>query len=283
MNWKLSIRSRKDHGKPAATLALLIVLPMMMLAAGCGEEPEVDPYTFATLDQVTRGFIKSDDFLYEIEAPEFVFTMGNTGVVRSGGHLEIFVADDLENRAPALSGKLVGVQKFFSPVVWLMAKRVKDGLNIAELDSVAAPVLPHFTDVKLEEVNGFDIGKLAWNKKKEIDEMFDAQVQTVGTFHYLPEHDAEPVEAAADADPDAVVEQPMAWYLRSEDGNATLKVTNVTPSLEFAIRLLESEGLPFVGGVKIGTTYTYKDRQTSRVSAPCEVEYVRYANRFMAP
>ncbi|HEX9642313.1 MAG TPA: hypothetical protein VGB13_13495 [Candidatus Krumholzibacteria bacterium] len=276
MNWKLCLGAR--------TLAVSVLLFSLVAALGCGEEEVVDPYVYATLDQVTRGYVESKQFLYEIDTPEFVFAQGNTAVVRSGSHLEILVGDDLENRAPTLQGKMIGVQKFFSPVVWIMAKRVKDGLNVTALDSVEAPVLPHFTDVKLEEVNGFDIGTLEWNKKATMDEMAGSSVQTVGTLHYLPDHqwEAPKVAAAADAAPDPV-EPPMAWYLKAKDTDATFKISNMTPALEFGFRLLEAEGLPFIGGVTLAEPYTIKERRTSKISADIAIDWMRYANRYLAP
>jgi len=281
MSWKKRLSAR--------TVLLTVMLVSLLAALGCGEEEVVDPYTYATLDQVTRGFVQSEDFLYEIDAPDFVFAHGNTSIVRSGNHLEILVGDDIENRAPTLQGKLIGVQKFFSPVVWLMAKRVKDGLNTTDLDSVEAPVFPKFTDVKLEEVNGYDISQLRWNQKSTIDEMAGSEVQTVGTLHYLPDHQADDEDAdAAAADEDAnanaaPAEPAMSWYLQAKDSDAMFKITNVTPSLEFAFRLLEAEGLPFIGGVNLMESYPFAERRESRVSSPIEVTWCRYANRYLAP
>jgi len=273
------MRSQLRRGLSLAILASLCALTALFFA-GCGEEEVVDPFTYATLDQVTRGYVQSKDFLYEIDAPQFEFVDGNTAIVRSGNHLEILVGDDLENRAPQLSGKLIGVQKFFSPVVWLMAKRVKDGLTVTDLDSVTAPVLPHFTDVKLDDVQGYDIGKLGWNQLKTLEDMTDAEVQTLGKLVYTADHQVEQVEPA---EGEAAPAPKMSWYLVSEDDGAKFKITNVTPSLELAFRLLEAEGLPFVGGIKVGEAYTFQERRASRVSAPVEVQWLRYANRYLAP
>jgi len=264
---------------------LVAAIASAIFVVGCSEKEEVDPYVYGTLDQVTRGHVQSEGFLFEIDTPEFVFVQGNTGLARVGNHLEVIVADDLENRAPSWSGKLLGVQKFYSPYVWLMAKRVKTvdaegAFTVTELDSVEAPVIPRFTDVKLDEVSGFDIGTLAWNQKAKIDDMFEAEVQTVGILQYLPDHEAEVAEVAEGEEP---AETPMAWYLKAESSDALFKISNVTPALELSFRLLETDGLPFVGGVKIGPTYTFADRRASRVSAPIEIQWMRYANRFLAP
>ncbi len=270
-----------------ALLAFALVVPALFVF-GCGGEEEVDPYVYGTLDQVTRGFVESENFLFEIDAPDFVFVQGNTGIARSGNHLEVIVGDDLENRAPSFQGKLLGVQKFFSPYVWLMVKRVRsaDGLSVTELDSVTNPVLPHFTQVNLEEVSGFDLGTLRWNKKKAIEDMADAEVQGVGVVQYLPDHEApEPAadETVAEGEDAVSAEPAMAWYLKAESSDALFKITNVTPSLEFAFRLLEAEGLPFVGVVKIGAPYEYVVRKKTKVSAPIEVRWLKYANRYLAP
>lgn len=264
---------------------LLLALPLALVATGCGEEEEVDPYVYGSLDAVSRGWVESDQFLFEIDAPEIVFVHGNTGIVRSRdheNHLEVLVMDDFENRASALSGKLVGVQKFYSPYVWLMAKRLKDGMNVTELDSVPNPVLPAFTDVKLEEVTGYDLSKLdARARQSDLDDMLEAEVQTVGSLVYRADHEAVADEGAA-ADTTAT-EPAMAWYLVAPENEATFKVANVTPQLEFAFRLLENEGLPFVGGIQFTEAYPRSERRASGVSGEAKVQWVRYANRYLAP
>jgi hypothetical protein len=268
--------------RPGLRSALFIVV-LALVAVGCGEKEPEDPYVYGTLDQVTRGGVISKDFLYEFDTPEFVFAKGNTALVRSGNHIEVLVGDDIENRAPTLDGKIIGARKFFTPYVYLMATRIKSGIGenvtITELDSIPDPLLPHFTQVQLEEVQGFDISALQYNKKKEIDDMLDAEVQTVGTLHQMPDHTWEAPEGA---DPDSV-QAPMAWYLKAEKNDSTFKITNVTPSLELAFEILQAQDLPFIGGIKIGEAYPWASRRENRVSAPIEVQYVKYANRYMAP
>ncbi len=268
--------------------ALVLATVPALFLAGCGGDEEVDPYVYGTLDQVTRGAVRSENFLFEIPKPEFLYVEGNTGCVKSGNRIEILVADDLENRVSSWTDSTkIGVQKFFSPYVWLMAKRVRNGTQIAELDSVANPMLPKLKQVNIAEVDGFDIGKLLYNKKKEIDDMKDAEIQTVGTLHYLPDHEAEVDESAKAADAtDAAAteaEPAMAWYLKAESSDAMFKIVNVNESLELAFHLLENENLPFVGGVKIGEAYSWKERKASKVSCPVEITWLRYANRYLAP
>jgi len=300
--------------------ALGAILVPLVFALGCGEEEQVDPYTYATLRAVTHGHAISKDFLFEIDAPEFVLTHGNTGIIRNGNQLEIMVADDLENRAANFQGKLIGVQKFFSPVVWLMAKRVKDGLNVTSLDSVPDPVLPKFTSPNLEEVpgskltydgeyatvtttpeqlaiisymvkqeraaldqflRGFDLGKLRWNQKESMEDIVDSELQGVGVVFQREDHELiEDYDAEADTTGQG---PPMAWYLRAKDSDATFKLDNVTQSLELAFHLLEAEGLPFVGSVTVHDPYPFRQRRESRISAPMSVNWLRYANRFLAP
>jgi hypothetical protein len=268
----------------ARRVLLVAAIAPVILVAACGEEEAVDPYVYGTLDQVTRGQLQSEQFLFEIDAPEFIFIDGNTGIARSENRLEVIVADDLENQVANWDGKIVGVQKFYSPYVWLMARRVKtpegEGFVTTELDSVADPVLPRFIQVDLNEVNGFDIGTLRWNQKAKIDDMLDAKVSSAGTIVYLPDHEA---DAAEGADAEEVAEPAMAWYLQAESSDALFKISNVNPRLEMYFKLLQSQDLPFIGEVTIGETYSYATRRESRVSAPVEVNWLRYANRFLAP
>lgn len=265
-------------------LLVAAVAPALLFAA-CGEEEPEDPYVYGTLDQVTRGHLQSEEFLFEVDAPQFVFVDGNTGIARVENRLEVIVADDLENQVANWDGKIIGVQKFFTPYVWLMAKRVKtpegEGFVTTDLDSVPDPLLPKFINVDLNEVSGFDIGTLRWNQKAKIDDMLGAEVSTAGTILYLPDHEAE--EQPEPAEGEEPAEPAMAWYLQAESSDAMFKITNVNERLEYYFELLESEGLPFIGEVTIGDTYSYADRRASRVSAPVEVNWLRYANRFLAP
>jgi len=274
----------------ARRVLLVAALAPAILVVGCGDKEVVDPYVYGTLDQVTRGHLQSEQFLYEIEAPEFIFIDGNTGIARVENRLEVIVADDLENQVANWDGKIVGVQKFYSPYVWLMAKRLKtqegEGFVTTDLDSVPDPVLPHFlTSVDLNEVTGFDLGTLRWNQKAKIDDMFEAKVSIAGTILYLPDHEADPeAEPATEAiDGEELIEPAMAWYLQADESDAMFKISNVSPRVEMYFKLLELEDLPLIGEVTIGETYSYKDRKASRVSAPVEINWIRYANRFLAP
>ena len=270
----------------ARRVLLVAALAPAILVVGCGEKEAVDPYVYGTLDQVTRGHLQSEQFLYEIDAPEFIFIDGNTGIARVDNRLEVVVADDLENQIANWDGKIVGVQKFYTPYVWLMAKRLKtpegEGFVTTDLDSVPEPVLPRFlTNVNLNEVTGFDLGTLRWNQKSKIDDMFEAKVSIAGSILYLPDHEAEPATEGVDGED--LVEPAMAWYLQADESDAMFKISNVTPRVEMYFKLLESEDLPLIGEVTIGETYSYKDRKATRVSAPVEINWIRYANRFLAP
>jgi hypothetical protein len=137
------------------------------------------------------------------------------------------------------------------------------------------------TNVDLNEVTGFDLGTLRWNQKSKIDDMFDAKVSIAGTVVYLPDHEAEAAPESVDGE--EVVEPAMAWYLQADESDAMFKISNVTPRVEMYFELLEAEDLPLIGEVTIGESYSYKDRKAARVSAPVAINWIRYANRFLAP
>ncbi len=269
---------------------LLTVAPLLILASGCGKKEEVDPYVYGSLRDVTRGNVESIGFLFEIDCPEFVYIDGNTGIVRDPNDpnlLEFLVATDLENNAPSWQGKLLGVQKFFSPTVYLMARRVKDGMNTTEIDSCTDYVIPNFTDPKLEELSGFDLGKMPYNarrsKQSDMDDRIGMEFQTAGKVVQLPDHEWKAPEGEVPEGEEAPT-APMAWYLESADNpKALFKITNVTPSLEFGLKLLTAQGLPFVGGVKIVDVYPYKQRRREKVTGTVEIEFITYANRYLAP
>lgn len=270
---------------------LLALTPMIFLANGCGKEEEVDPYTYGTLREISRGTVESIGFLFEVDTPEFVFIDGNTAIVRDPNDpnlLEIFVADDLSNRAPSWQGKILGVQKFFTPSVYFMVKRVKDGLSTTEVDSCEEYVLPVFTDPKLEDLSGFDLGKLPWDARRgdqsDMEDRIGAEFQTAGKFVLAPDYEWVAPEDIELAEGEEAPQAPMVWYLVAADNEkAIFKIMNVTPSLEFAIKLLDQEGLPFVGGVKITEINPYRERRRLEVTGKCEIEFITFANRYLAP
>lgn len=271
--------------------ALLVALaPMIFLANGCSKDEEVDPYVYGSLRELSRGSVESIDFLFEVDTPEFVYIDGNTAIVRDPSDpnlLEFLVANDLGNRAPSWQGKILGVQKFFSPSVHFMVKRVKDGLSTADVDSCEDYVLPVFTDPKLEEISGFDLGTMPYNARRgqqnDLEDRIDAEFQTAGKFLLRPDHEWVAPETEL-AEGEEAPEAPMAWYLvAAENEKAIFKIQNMTPSLEFGIKLLDHEGLPFVGGVKITDVHPYRERRRIEITGNCEIEFITYANRYLAP
>ena len=269
---------------------LLALAPMIFLANGCGKDEEVDPYVYGTLREVSRGSVESIGFFFEIDTPEFVYIDGNTASVRDPNDpnlLEFLVADDLGNRAPSWQGKILGVQKFFTPQVYFMVKRVKDGLSTADVDSCEEYVIPNFTDPKLEDLSGFNLGTMPWDARRgnqsDMEDRIDAEFQTAGKFVLRPDHEWVAPEGEVAEGEEAPV-APMIWYLvAAENDKAIFKIQNMTPSLEFAIKLLDHEGLPFVGGVKITDVNPYRERRRIEVTGSCEIEFITYANRYLAP
>lgn len=254
-----------------------------LAAPGCGKKEAEDPYVYGSLRAVTRGGIQSKTMLFEIDAPEFVFAKGDAAIVRDGNLLEIMVLRDAENRAASLSGKILGVEKRYSPFVHLVAKRVKDGTAITALDSVPNPVLPRLIptgDIDLAEIPGFDLKELKWNGDAEkLGDRLDSQFQTVGRIVYRPDPEAALAAKEAGA---ATSQAQMAWFLLpAQEGDSMLKISNVTPQLEFAARLLEAENLPFVGAATLKEVYDLKKRRDTKITGKVEIGWMRYANRFM--
>jgi hypothetical protein len=273
---------------------LLAAAALLTMANGCSKKKEVDPYVYGSLRDVTRGNVESVGFLFEIDCPEFVYIDGNTAIVRDPNDpnlLELLVADDLENRAPSWQGKLLGVQKFFSPAVYLMVRRVKDGMTTTAVDSCENFVLPHFTDPKLEEISGFDLSKMPYNarsrEQKDMEDRVGMEFQTAGRVELRPDYEwkaPEPKPGEKVADGEEAPQAPMVWYLVSADNDkAVFKISNVSKSLGFALKLLTSQDLPFVGAVKINTINPYRQRRREEVTGDLDIQFVTYANRYLAP
>jgi hypothetical protein len=271
--------------------ALLAVVALLTLANGCSKKEEVDPYVYGSLRDVTRGNVESIGFLFEIDCPEFVYIDGNTAIVRDPKDpnlLELLVANDLENRAPNWQGKILGVQKFFTPSVYLMVKRVKDGMTTTDVDSCTNFVLPNFTDPKLEEISGFDLSKMPYNarsrQQKDMEDRIGTEFQTAGHVELRPDYEWEAPKDQELKEGEEAPQAPMVWYLVSADNDkAVFKIMNVTKSLEFALKLLTAQDLPFVGGVKVDEINPYRERRREEVTGNLDIEFVTYANRYLAP
>ena len=72
---------RRHRLQVLAGWSMLFVLSFALLN-GCSKKEVVDPYAYGSLREVTRGHIESIDYLFEIDAPEFLFIHGNAGIVR---------------------------------------------------------------------------------------------------------------------------------------------------------------------------------------------------------
>ncbi len=271
-------------------ILLIAVAALLTLANGCSKKKEVDPYVYGSLREVTRGKVESIGFLFEIDCPEFVYIDGNTAIVRDPSDpnlLELLVANDLENRAPSWQGKILGVQKFFTPSVYLMVRRVKDGMTTTDVDSCTEFVLPSFTDPKLEEISGFDLSKMPYNlsrsHEKDLDDRIGSAFQTAGHVELRPDYEWKAPEGEVKEGEEAP-QAPMVWYLISaDDDKAVFKIKNVTKSLDFALKLLTAQNLPFVGGVKVDDINPYRERRRLEVTGNLDIEFVTYANRYLAP
>lgn len=279
MLWKCG-----DRVRFAAVMGCAVAVALT--AVGCGKKEAKDPYVSGTLRGVTRGEVRSKGFLFEIPTPEFVFTNGNTAIVRDKNLLEILVLPDVENRAASLSGKVLGVEKRFDPFVYLVGRRVKDGTTITPLDTVPEPVLPNIippSSIDLAAIPGFDLKELKWNGDPEkLNDRVESQFQTVGRVMYLANPEVAAVAKLGMSPTDSVPPAPMAWFVApAEGGDSLLKITNVTPRLEFALRMLEAENLPFVGACTLKEVYSIKMRAATKVTGKMEIGWLRFANRYL--
>jgi hypothetical protein len=278
---------KRRHGlRIVGSLALLLLVALV--AAGCASNKKTkevkDPYLHATLRAVTRGTVLSKGFLFEIDAPEFVYAHGNTALIRDKNLLEVLVLPDAENRAPTLAGKKLGVQKAFSPFVYLIAKQIRDGTTVTPLDSVPDPVLPKVLNEKELnlEIPGFDLKKLTWDTdSKTLLDRVDSQFQTVARAVQRP--DVEPPDSTVAAAQTAPPGEPrLAWFLTSAAASeSAFKVANVTPELDWVLHLLQAENLPLIGAMTLTDPLPVKMRQKTKVVGHVQIGWVKYANRYL--
>jgi hypothetical protein len=282
-----------------ASILMLGVLAGLTVTGlvGCGGEEEVDPYVYASLRAVTRGDTLSDNFLFEIDTPQFEFVRGNTGIVRDGNLLEFVVGTDLEQNYRSYNGALLGVQKFFSPVTYLMIKRVKRAGVVTPVDSCTSYVVPRIlrgAAVDLE-LPGAPLPDLVYNKKTEIEgylpeeddsgNLTPKQVQSAfQSIVYRPRHDA----------PDSVqmnpTEEAMVWY--AVGAESAFELVDLTPGAEYMLHLLVEKDLPLVGAFEMTemteswperrATYEGFGEEPVHVLGNLRVVWFRYANAYVA-
>jgi hypothetical protein len=255
---------------------------------GCGGEKEVDPYAYASLRAVTRGDTLSDNFLFEIDAPQFEYVRGNTAVVREGNMLEFVVGPDLERQYRSYSGALLGVQKRFKPTPHLVIQRVKRAGVVDTLEAITDYIVPNVKKANAVDLEtpGAALPDLSWRKKSEYatylpdEEGNEKQIQTgVERFVYSPKHTL----------PDSVQANPgpkdMAWYAVFE--NATLEIVELTPGADWMLHMLHDKDLPLVGCFTVTELIdSYADRkleygELGHIIGAVKINWFRYANSFV--
>ena len=277
-----------------ASVLLVGVLACFTVAGivGCGGQKEVDPYVYTSLRSVMFGDTLSHDFLFEIDAPEFEYVKGNTGIVRDGNMLWFIVGHDLENQYRTYAGSLLGVQKFFKPQPYLMIKRVKKAGIPQPVDSVTTYVLPRLIPASAIDLQtpGADLPGLRWNRQNDfvtfVPEVEEGEEPTVvaiqsmiENFPKVPRHDL-PDSTKANPQP-----KDHAWYAVFDE--ATLLIDDLTPGAEWMLELLVAKDLPLVGSF---TVKEFVDPFVERrkeygdlghVIGTMKVNWFRYANSFV--
>lgn len=274
-------------------LGLLAVTLFGMI--GCGEKEVADPYVYDSLRRVTRGDTLSAGFLFEIDAPEFEYVRGNTGIIRDGNLLEFLVAEDLENNYRDLSGALLGVKKTFTPQpTHLVLQRIKRN-GVVEADSLprpadyTLPVLMRAGAVDLD-TPGAPLPDLGW-KAKDIKEASSTYlpeedggdlkpVQSgIENFVYAPRHD---LADSVKANPSP---EDYAWYAVFPE--ASVEIVDLTPGAEWMMHLLLEKDLPLIGSFSLLTLNdNYQERKIEhegigRVVGTMKINWFKYANTFV--
>ncbi|MBU8870545.1 MAG: hypothetical protein KOO60_06745 [Gemmatimonadales bacterium] len=238
----------------------LLALTILGLA-GCGEKEEVDPYVYDSVRRIMEGDTLSIGFLFEIDAPEFEYVRGNTGMIRNGNLLNFLIYEDIENNYKNLSGTLLGVVKTFSPQpTHMVVQRIKRN-GVVEVDSIPRPssyIMPRLLRAGAIDLEtpGAPLPEIGWKTKdlKEARATFLPEeeeedlrpIQTgIETFVYQARHD---LADSVKMNPSA---EDYAWYAVFPE--ASIQITDLSPGAEWMMHLLLDQDLPLIGSFSLKT------------------------------
>lgn len=280
-----------------ASLFVLGSLTMLVLAGlvGCGEKEEVDPYLYASLNDIMKGAIQDTvtrNFTFEIDAPQFDYVRGQVGIVRDGNQLHFFVARDLENLYPRLQGALLGVKQAFSPQpTHVVLERIKRN-GVIEADSMAAPepyVLPRLLRASAIDIKepGNNLKEAKWNKRESLQLFIPENEEDpplrfqfgIDKIVWVPKHDL----------PDSVKQNPteedMAFYAVLPE--AAFQIVDLAPGVDYMLHMLIDKDLPIIGSISPMTMdLDYQNRKIEHdvighVVGTLRLNWFKYANTFV--
>ena len=278
-----------------STLLLGLLAVTLFGMIGCGEKEAVDPYVYDSLRRITRGDTLSNDFLFELDAPEFDYVRGNTAIIRDGNILEFMVGEDLENSYQNLSGTLLGVRKTFSPQpTHLVINRIKRN-GVIEADSLATPTsytLPRLLRAGAIDLDtpGAPLPEMGWKTKdiktaratylpeNEGDDLRPVQTG-IEKFVYVPRHD---LADSVKANPSA---EDFAWYAIFPE--STVEIVEITEGAEWMLHMMLENDLPLIGSVSLLTLDDeYSNRKVEheglgRVVGTMKVNWFKFGNTFV--
>jgi hypothetical protein len=281
-----------------ASWILLGSLAVIVLTGltGCGEKEEVDPYLYASLNDIMKGAVKdtiSRNFTFEIEAPQFEFVRDQVGLVRSGNQLHFLVARGLDDLYPRLAGTLLGVKQTFTPQpTHLVLERIKrDGVVVQ--DSMAAPdpyKLPRLLRAGAVDITepGRGLNEVRWDRLRQtILPLFPEdpddpllRFQTgLENLVWAPRHDLDPEMR------ENPTEKDMAFYAILPD--ATFQIVQLAPGADYMLHLLIEQDLPVVGSVSpVSHVEDYELRRNEHeglghVVGELRINWFKYANTFV--
>lgn len=280
------------------TILSMVVLTVTVVAlAGCSKKKIVDPYVYDSLRRVTRGDTLSVKFRFEIDAPNFEYVRGNTGIIRDGNLLEFFVAENLESNYKNLAGTLLGVRKTFTPQpTHLVLERIKRN-GVVEADTTTLRRPAHYTLPRLlrsgaidQNVPGAPLPEIGF-KSGDIDEARSTFLPEKATdplktvksayanFAYLPRHDLAD-EAKANPSP-----EDYAWYLIGD--TSSLEVVELTEGADWMLHLLKDKDLPVIGAfslISLEPEWTKRRVEypgLGHVVGKVRIDWFQYANTYV--
>jgi len=282
--------SRSSSLRRAPSLLLLALVGLTLAGlAGCGGDKEVDPFVYTTLSRVMDGDTLSNNFLFEIDAPQIDYAKGDVAMVRSGNRIEFMVGPDIEHAFAGYAGMLLGVEKRFSPTTHLFLKRTKQGEIVTPVDSVESYALPAIFMATRQQLEtpGADLSAMNWRRKSTVESFLPAEDSTrpievqsgIAEFVYVPRHDLSE-EQAANPGPDD-----FSWYAIFPE--SSFQLVDLNPGANWMLQLLKDKNLPLVGSFTL-TEYVeaYSDRAKTHgdlghVIGKMRINWFRYANSYV--
>jgi len=234
------------------------------LVAGCSEK-EVDPYAQISLHQATYGPpVVSKGYKYKLVNPEIIEAVDHLALIREGNVVQFLAGRSIADRIEGMdkSNITFNVVKKYSPYVHFKVDQIiggEDTVFVSQAGSILYPRIrpaEGFTD-KDHDVTTLD--RFRWNDTQGLRRALDGKYEVQGRLAKV-EEDGE-----------------MVWMLQGD--RATFRVSEPNNAMEIVLRLIQSQGVDFDGGITFVEEEDWPVRRNNHISGTVNIDYVRFLDR----